>query len=285
VDHEGGVVHRFAPDVGRLPPPLSYWEQAQDVADGSREKALDAVETAAYESGQEIRGLGITLNLAPVVEVLTDTNQAFLEDRSYGPDGEFVKAASAAFIRGMERAGIICVVKHFPGNTGDDPHSTAITRGGDRDSLNRLIEPMAALLAVPRPPMVMVSHALVPAWDGDRSASLSPAVIGLWLREELGFTGVILADDFSMAGAVTAGLSPEAAAVEALIAGVDMVITWPRTLTALYRTILAALDDGRLSRERLQEAAARILYEKIRAGLIETGGDTTPPTPKGDPRE
>ncbi|MDR3336539.1 MAG: glycoside hydrolase family 3 protein, partial [Treponema sp.] len=117
------------------------------------------------------------------------------------------------------------------------------------------------------PPMVMVSHVLVPAWDAERSASLSPRVIRDWLRGELGFNGLILADDFSM-GAVSSAKSAGEASVEALIAGVDMVMTWPFNFTAVHRAILSSLRNGELSRERLREAAERIIYEKIRSGLI-----------------
>ncbi|GHU96831.1 glycosyl hydrolase [Spirochaetia bacterium] len=270
VDHEGGAVHRFGAGVGRLPPPLSYWEQ---VPSQGREAVLEAVETAAFQSAREIRALGVTVNLAPVAEVLTDENRPFLDDRSYGPDAAFVEAAAAAFIRGMEKGGILSVVKHFPGNTGEDPHKNAASLAADRDALKLMIEPMAALLQTEHPPMVMISHALVRAWDSEQSASLSPAVIGNWLRGELGYSGVVLADDFSMGGVIAPLLSAEQMAVAALNAGVDMVMAWPRNLTATHRAIRAAITENRLSRERLREAAARIISEKIRAGIIGAEGN------------
>jgi beta-N-acetylhexosaminidase len=274
VDHEGGDVHRFGRGVTRLPAPLSFWDMADD-ADGGWEKALAAVEDAARKSGGELRALGITVNLAPVAEVLSEENRAFLDTRSYGPDADFVAAAAAAFIRGMEQAGVICVVKHFPGNTGVDPHSKTSVLVADGATLNAMTAPMAALLRRPtgsptgsrNPPMVMVSHVLVPAWDGERSASLSPRIIQDWLRGEMGFTGVILADDFSM-GAVSSTKSAEAAVVEALNAGVDMVMAWPSNINAIHAAILAALANGGLSRDRLREAAVRIIAVKLRAGLL-----------------
>jgi beta-N-acetylhexosaminidase len=266
VDHEGGWVHRFGAGVGRLSAPLSFWETAR--ARGW-DSALEAVEAAARASGKEIRSLGITLNLAPVAEVLTGENQAFLDDRSYGPNPLFVERAAAAFIRGMDAVGISCVVKHFPGNTGADPHEKEAVISADREDLDRMAAPMAALIRSGIP-AIMVSHALVPAWDPERIASLSPRVIGTWLRGELGFDGILLADDFSM-GAVS-GLSPEEAVVAALNAGVDMVMTWPANLTSIHNAILAALREGRLGRERLVEAAGRILYEKLRRGVISRPG-------------
>jgi beta-N-acetylhexosaminidase len=277
VDHEGGWVHRFDEGVSRLPAPGAFWEMAQG---RGQEAALEYVESTARTSGSEIRSMGITMNLAPVAEVLTKENRAFLDDRSYGPNPFFVEKAAAAFIRGMETAGIICVVKHFPGNTGVDPHEGAVTLSTGREALDLMIAPMIALIRSGIP-AVMVSHVLVPAWDSARIASLSPLVIGTWLRRELGFAGIVLADDFSMGAAAASGLTPEAAAVAALNAGVDMVMTWPMNLTAVHTAILRALQDGRLSRERLVEAAGRILYEKIRRGIISLPGlgSLMPPVP------
>jgi beta-N-acetylhexosaminidase len=271
VDHEGGSVHRFGEGVARLPAPLAYWEKTRAAEEESaggtaRQEALARVEEDAFRSGEEIRSLGITLNLAPVAEVLTDGNKAFLDNRSYGPDAAFVEAACAAFIRGMEKAGILCAVKHFPGNTGEDPHKGQSVLAGDRGELNRVAAPMIRLLKIPHPPVVMVSHALAPAWDRERSASLSPEVIGSWLRGEIGFSGVVLADDFMM-GAVSSARDPRAAAIEALNAGVDLLMAWPSGLAAVHAAILAALREGRLPRARLEEAAARIIYEKLRLGI------------------
>jgi beta-N-acetylhexosaminidase len=266
VDHEGGLVHRFGGGVRRLPPPASYWEGAQK---SGWAESLRTLEEDARLSGEELRTLGFNLNLAPVAEVLTEENRPFLEDRSYGPDGAFVEAAAAAFIRGMDRGGLSCVVKHFPGNSGADPHNSAAVLAGDREALVRASAPFAALIAAGTAPAVMVSHGVAPAWDADRPASLSPVVIGTWLRETLGFTGLVLADDFSMTAVAVRGLKPGDAAVEALNAGVDMVMTWPADLAAVYGAILEAVDQGRLSRERLREAAGRIIREKLRRGVLD----------------
>jgi beta-glucosidase-like glycosyl hydrolase len=114
----------------------------------------------------------------------------------------------------------------------------------------------------------MVSHSAVPARDS-AIASLSPVIMGAWLRQELGFNGIIICDDFSMESAMNQSrLQPEAAAVQSLAAGADMVLVWPPDLRRTHRAVWAALDDGRLSRERLCEAAERIIFEKVRIGLM-----------------
>jgi beta-N-acetylhexosaminidase len=269
VDHEGGGVHRFGEGITRLPAPLSAYTGVESGA-WSREEALRGIEESAFRSGKELRELGITVNLAPVAEVLSPENRAFLGSRSYGPDAGFVEEAAGAFIRGMERAGVLCVVKHFPGNAGGDPHEEAVSITLDRAALDRLVRPMIALLCASPPPLVMVSHARIPARDAERSASLSAAVVSRWLRGEIGFSGVVIADDFSMAGSTEPDTGR--AVVAALNAGVDMVMCWPGNLAATHQAILDALADGTLSRERLVEAASRIIAVKIRAGLFPVPG-------------
>ena len=264
VDHEGGDVHRFTSGVERLPAPLSYFGLAER---NGREAALYAVEADAARSAAELAALGITMNLAPLAETLTEENKAFLRTRSYGPDPDFTAAAAAAFMRGMKAAGIACVIKHFPGNSGADPHLGASRLDGDEEALRQTAAPFARLVAVSGggapPAAVMVSHVIVPAWDEGRSASLSGVAMGQKLRGELGFNGIILADDFSM-GAVSGGYGTAEKSVAALAAGADMVMAWPRNLVGVHNAILAALADGRLTRARLRNAAYRIVREKLR---------------------
>jgi beta-N-acetylhexosaminidase len=280
-DHEGGPVHRFGPGISRLPAAASWEAMARSIG---REKTLAALEEASFQSGKEIRALGLTMNLAPVAEILNDDNLRFLGERAFSADPDFTAAAAAAFVRGMSRAGIGCVVKHFPGNTGADPHSENPVLEGSREDLGRAIAPFAALFrgagsagsAGPSNAAlsqgllvsgVMVSHVLVPAWDGERIGSLSPVLIGDWLRKGLAFDGIVLADDFSMTAAASR-LSPEDAAVASIAAGADMVMAWPMNIIKLRGAILSALGEGKLSRKRLEEAATRIIAEKIRLGLI-----------------
>jgi beta-N-acetylhexosaminidase len=105
-----------------------------------------------------------------------------------------------------------------------------------------------------------------------------------WLRQELGFDGIIICDDFSFASAIspasvrgpasakgTDRIKPETAAVLSLAAGADMVLVWPPDIRRTHRAILAAINDGTLSYERLLEAATRIIFEKIRMGIMGNG--------------
>jgi beta-N-acetylhexosaminidase len=273
VDHEGGDVHRFGPGVERLPGAASYRKIALEQ---DRYKALSLVEADARRSGQEIRALGITMNLAPVAEILTTENEAFLSERSYGSDAGFTRDAAAAFIRGMAASGVACIAKHFPGNSSGDPHREKTILRVDRETLDILASPFAFLINAPasqncRPSGIMISHCIAEARDPIRNASLSPLIMHDWLRGELGFEGIALGDDFSMPAIALSGMKTEEASVAALKAGLDMVMVWPKDIISVHRAITGALDSGDLSRGRLREAVTRILCEKLRFGLIPGG--------------
>ena len=135
-----------------------------------------------------------------------------------------------------------------------------------------MVMPFAGIIRGERPSAVMLSHVMVPALDWRRNASLSRVVIQRWLRWELGFEGLVLADDYSMGAVTERGLSHSDATVEALNAGVDMIMVWPKDLVTVHSAILAAVSQRRLSRERLVEAASRIITEKIRYGLVAPSG-------------
>jgi beta-N-acetylhexosaminidase len=267
VDHEGGNVNRFLPGAVDLPAAYSYWEAAQNEGRGT---AIAQILRDSFYAGIKLHDLGINFTLAPVAESLNDDNAKFLEGRSYGPDPVFTLEAVRAFIVGMEFAGVICAVKHFPGSAGADPHYFPGKLNGGKEVMAELVSPFAVLIRGNQAKAIMVSHSAVPAWDTEHIASLSPAVMGEWLRQELGFKGLIIIDDFSMGAAMASGrMKPEDAAVQSLIAGADMVLVWPPDLRRTHRAIQAALTDGRLSRQRLEESAGRIIFEKTRIGLIQ----------------
>ena len=265
VDHEGGLVHRFGPGVERLPSAFSFWELAQREGHVA---SITKAEELYRRSASEIRELGITMVLAPVVELLNEENRLFLETRSYGSDPDFVIDAASAFIKSMNEAGITCVLKHFPGNTAADPHSGVSTLTAGKTALDEITMPFAGIIRGIEMDAVMVSHVNVPAVDSKRIASLSAPVIEGWLRGELGFNGIVIADDFTMAAVSASGFSPAAAAVEAINSGVDMIMVWPNNIEAVHGAILSALKEGRLSREKLTRSAERIIEVKLKIGLV-----------------
>jgi beta-N-acetylhexosaminidase len=259
VDHEGGLVHRFGAGVEHLPPPLSY--RSLYLREGLA-AAVQKVREDAYRSGKEIAALGFTLNLAPVVEILDDTNKEFLSSRAYGFERDFVTGAAAAFIDGMREAGVLCVIKHFPGNSNIDPHAKLPVLTLSKRELDDYTAPFAQVIKEAQPSGIMVSHVIVREWDAGHNASLSQPVMQGQIRENLSFSRIIFTDDLAM-GAV-ASLRIEEASVAALAAGADMLITWPSTLLDVHAAILAALKSGKITRARLEEAAAHIIREKLR---------------------
>jgi len=262
VDHEGGTVNRFKRGVADLPAAASYREIAQKQG---KQTALEKIEADSLKAGGEINALGLNMNFAPVAEYLFDGNRKFLASRSYGPDPLFAAQAASAFIRGMEQAGVLCVVKHFPASAGPDPHRSPSVLNIDKAALDNLVSPFTAVIKNGAR-AVMAAHTRVPVID-DKIASLSPVVMGKWLKEDLGFDGIIISDDFTMAAA--GSISPEEAAVLSVAAGSDMILVWQAHLPKTHQAFIDALKDGRLSRERLQDAAQRVIYEKLRMGLID----------------
>ncbi len=264
VDHEGGSVHRFASDATRLPAAATFGAFAEK--NGER-AAADAVRETAYRAGLELRALGVTLNLAPVAEASDERSAAFLGDRSYGSDGRLVAAAAGAFVEGMDEAGVACVVKHFPGNAEGDPHRAAPVIALDTEGLGRMVAPFRTVISAARPAAVMVSHAVVEAVDPERPGSLSPAVVSGWLKGDLGFRGFVVTDDLRMGAVALTGRSPSRAAVEAVAAGADLIMTWPKDLLAVRDALVSAVADGRLPAERFRDAARRVIAAKFRYGL------------------
>lgn len=255
VDHEGGDVFRFREGVSRLP-------SARALGDAGPE----AVSRAGAVAGRELKALGINLNLAPVAEAWDARNGGFLGTRAFSADPERAGALAAAFLSAQQAEGTAAAAKHYPGNGAEDPHKTVPVV---RVSLQEILEfyelPFRRVVEAGTA-MVMLSHAVFPALDPDAPASLSPAVIGR-LKGELGFRGVVLTDDLAMKALTKEG---GAAAVSAVRAGADMVMaSGGRVAREAYRALLEAVRNGGLPEERIRDAAARILAQKIRFGLID----------------
>jgi beta-N-acetylhexosaminidase len=254
IDHEGGSVFRFKGEgITRLPSP-------RDVgAKGERYAAL-----LGRAAGSELRALGITMNFAPVVELLTDENEAFLGSRSYSRSGKVADAAAGAFIDGLQAEGVAAVAKHFPGNAASDPHKVLPELDLSKAVYARDNSPRFASAIRHKVAAVMLSHVLFPAIDPEKPASLSPAVVVGELRLRLGFRGLAITDDLCMR-AISNTLSPESAAVEALAAGDDLLMLADMgAATRVRDAIVLAVKNGKLSERRLDEAAGRVLALKAR---------------------
>ena len=258
VDEEGGSVSRISSNPAfRL---FKFPSPRQAYLDGG-EKYLLEIEA---EKAALLKSLSIRVNLAPVCDVVNEKT-AFLADRSLQLPPEMTGEMIAKMVTTMQQGGVGAVLKHFPGyGNCDDTHVDTVVddRTLDQFRKNDLIPFRKGIEAGAG--AVMVCHNIVNALDPSMPASLSPEVNKL-LREELKFGGVIITDDLIM-DAISSHYDSGEAAVLAILAGNDMLITtWS---DSRYQAVLDAVDQGRISPERIRESAVRILQWKLDIGLI-----------------
>ena len=195
--------------------------------------------------------------LAPVADVTIGPQDPTIGARSPGSDPQLVAETVLAQVTGFSEASILPVVKHFPGHgtlTADSHLGTAL-QAADRELLEeRDLVPFRVAVDAGAP-AIMPGHITVEVLDPGVPATFSDDVLGGLLRNEMGFTGVVVTDALNM-GAVTGGTSGEHPAVAALLAGVDVLLMPPDPAGAIDAVVFA-LGDGTLTRERLEESAAR----------------------------
>ncbi|HET7876234.1 MAG TPA: glycoside hydrolase family 3 N-terminal domain-containing protein [Methylomirabilota bacterium] len=258
-DAEGGQVMRLSARLGYLPS-LSPQELGE-----RGDVALTALE--ARRMGATLRDAGINWNLAPVVDVAVNpTNPAVVTlGRTFGADPQQVIAHARAFVLGMHEAGLLTALKHFPGHGSSRRDSHAgFTDVSDTASLKVELAPYRRLIAEGMADSVMTAHVFnrgIDPWD---PATLSRFTINRYLRGKLRYRGVVVSDDLLM-GAIIQHYGLEDAAVKALAAGVDMLLISQNSLKPedqagerVLAAIRSALEQGRLSRKRLQLSLARI---------------------------
>ena len=258
VDEEGGDVSRLHT---REPSPVLGGAALGGAAD------LALTEDVGRWVGHELAAVGVTLDLAPDADVNSNPDNPVIGTRSFGDDPEQVAAHVAAWTRGLQSTGVAACAKHFPGHgdTAVDSHLDLPRVEVDADTLAaRELVPFDAAVEA-GVAAVMTSHIAVHAIDPDRPATLSPLVLGM-LREVLGFDGVIVSDALDMAGA-SATLGIPRASVLALAAGCDLLCLGPDTPAPLVLqvrdAVVAAVEDGGLTRERLAEAAGRVAALRV----------------------
>ncbi|MDP3179041.1 MAG: glycoside hydrolase family 3 N-terminal domain-containing protein [Spirochaetaceae bacterium] len=257
LDHEGGSVFRFkGSGITRIPPAAEVGARGPSYA-----RMLGEI------GGAQLRALGVNMALAPVVELLDDRNQRFLGSRSYGRNARIVDRAAGAYLEGLQTAGAAAVAKHFPGNADADPHERLPSLPINLKTYKRDFEPRFAQAIDRGVAGIMLSHVVCPALDPDKPATISSAFAQAALKKKLGFKGVVLTDDLYMK-ALTEDSPPERTAVEALAAGADLLmLTWNGRAESVRDAIVRAVKDGRLDRERLYDAARRVVELKLRYGM------------------
>jgi beta-N-acetylhexosaminidase len=220
-------------------------------------------ERVASAIGAELRACGVTVNYAPVCDLATNAASGSLGVRSFGDDPSRVAPLVAAFVRGLEGAGVAATLKHFPG-MGDaalDTHHQLATVDGTRARFDAVeLEPFRAGLAAGAS-LVMSGHLAAPGLTGRRDvpATLSREVMHDLLRDDLGFGGVAVSDAFDM-GALGAPDARAARVVDGLRAGLDLILAGPADAgrPELEAALLAAESSGALDPAAADAALARV---------------------------
>ena len=261
VDEEGGTVTRISSN------PSFRSSKFLSPRNAYKQGGFDLVFQQEKEKAQLLSTLGINVNLGPVCDITTDPN-AFMYSRSLGQDkyetGDFVFAT----VRAMLHEGVGSTLKHFPGYGNNPDTHTGIAV--DSRSLAELEEtdlfPFATGIAA-ECGSIMVSHTIVECMDPELPASLSPAV-HRYIREEMGFEGVLMTDDLEMQ-AITDLYGAGEAAVLAILAGNDLLCS--SDYVTQYEAVLAAVLDGRIDIDTLNNAVRNVLEWKQQLNLIFVG--------------
>ena len=257
VDDEGGRVQRVDALDGRLP--------------GARRMAgrytPEQVRDLARERGRALAARGVTVNFAPAVDVGNQPANAVIGDRAFSGDPAVVTRYAGAFADGLRDAGILPVLKHFPGHgrADGDSHRGRVTTPSLAQLRAADLLPYADLMRT-GPVAVMVGHLDVPGLTDELPSSLTPGTYRL-LRDDFGFDGLVVTDDLGAMKAVTGTFALPDAVVRALAAGADQAL-WSSSakdaasVAAVLDTADVALADGRLDPATNDRAVARILAAK-----------------------
>lgn len=257
VDQEGGRVIRLGAPFTQFPPQAQWGEL------NSPSTAFEA----GYVIGRELRACGINVNFAPVVDIPEKLDKSAIGDRAFSTDPEIVSTIGSAVIRGLQKAGVVGVAKHFPGHGAVNADSHV-----DLPSCSKTVEELEAKEWIPfrrlirsRAEAIMTAHILYPKIDSERPATMSRKILQDYLRKELRHTRMIFSDDLEM-GAVEKKYTLQDAAFLAIEAGCDQVLLCHDldSLEEVWAYIVKAFETGALNMKRLDESLERIRDVKQR---------------------
>lgn len=254
VDEEGGRVSRLASLIGAIPPARTL----------AQTKTADEVYQIALDRGRQMRGLGITVDFAPVVDVSDQGANTVIGDRSFSNDPATVTAYAGAFARGLRDAGVLPVLKHFPGHGSGsgDSHTAGVVSTPPLDQLMTSDLVPYQTLTTQGAVGVMMGHLEVPGLTGNTPASLSPAAVNL-LRSGgyggPGFNGPVFSDDLSSMAAINSRYGVAEAVLRALQAGTDVAL-WITTdeVPAVLDRLESAVNGGELAMPAVEGSVLRM---------------------------
>jgi beta-N-acetylhexosaminidase len=265
IDQEGGMVARIETGITPLPSAMSLRE-AGSVTD---------CEALTRIANEELLALGINVNFAPVLDVNNNPGNPVIGVRAFGETVPDVCDYGLAALRGIQAAGVLATIKHFPGHgdTAVDSHLGLPVVPHDRARLDKVeLAPFRAAIAAGAA-AVMSAHVVFPAIEADPGcpSTLSSAVLTGLLRGELGFDGLVFTDCLEMA-AIADGVGVVEGALAAFRAGADILLVSHREdrQLAVLEALLAAVESGEISEARLDESLLRI--ERARSSLPARAG-------------
>ncbi|MGV8074718.1 MAG: glycoside hydrolase family 3 N-terminal domain-containing protein [Syntrophobacteraceae bacterium] len=250
IDQEGGPVQRLGPPFIQLP-------SARELsAEGPK-----AVVKWTTRSALELHSLGIRINLAPVLDVAPEGKPLFMEVRSLGSDPERVAELGRLWIKTLQENGVSATAKHYPGlgQAKLDPHHYApVIRWKDAAAMNKDLAPFREAIKG-GVHCIMTSHALYPLLDPKWPATLSPVINHEWLRNRLGFNGVLLSDDLDMA-AVSEKYSWDEIVKQGLLSSIDFFLLCQRSenIEPFYRALRNSLESDLALADAAQKSLRRI---------------------------
>ncbi|MFD7298437.1 glycoside hydrolase family 3 protein [Streptomyces sp. NPDC059897] len=255
IDEEGGDVTRLEVRTGSSFPGNHALGAVDDAA---------LTRAVAAELGRRLAECGVNLNWAPSADVNANPDNPVIGVRSFGADPALVARHTAAYVEGLQSAGVAACAKHFPGHgdTAVDSHHSVPRIDAGLDVLHaRDLAPFRAAIAAGSR-AVMSAHILVPALDPEYPATLSRRILTGLLREEFGYEGLIVTDGMEMQ-AISATYGIERGSVLAIAAGADAIcvgggLADDDTVLRLRDALVGAVRSGELPEERLADAAARV---------------------------
>lgn len=262
-DQEGGIVTRLPTDMVTVPSAMGLGPLPED-----------DIRESARLNARQLLSVGINTNYAPCIDINNNPKNPVIRTRSFGESPEMVAKAGLATIAGHLDEGVIPTVKHFPGhgNTHVDSHYGLPEIGGSIEELHAVeLAPFKAAIAA-CVPAIMTAHLLIPALD-TMPATLSKRILTDLLRDELGFTGLIVTDSMSM-DAISKEWGIGEAAILAKAAGVDVLESSepPAAMLERHAALVNAVESGRLDIAIFEQTAARLehLREQFSIGKADT---------------
>lgn len=271
VDEEGGRVSRMPPELKDIPPALTVGKTGSS----------DISYSVGGVIAEELKAFGFNMDFAPVLDIWSNPKNTVIGDRALGTDADTVGRLGVQVMKGISSKGIIPVVKHFPGH-GDTTADSHLELPVSDSSLERLksfeLKPFAEAVGNGAD-AVMVAHILLPKVDSKYPASLSKTFITDILRKQMGFSGVVITDDLTMA-AISKNYGLAEAAVISFKAGSDLILVvhgYDYEVT-VAKALKNAVESGEISTDRLDESVYRILklkekykVENVRVDAVDIG--------------